>query len=76
MDDIAHAWNRIRVDGDWYQLDVTWMDQGGVQDINWQYFLISDEQMALDHQWEPETNDPALVPPAAPASWEENHRKE
>ena len=28
-----HAWNRVKLYGNWYEIDVTWMDQGGVSDI-------------------------------------------
>lgn len=24
----SHAWNLVRIDGDWYHVDVTWEDPG------------------------------------------------
>ena len=32
-----HAWNKVKLDGVWYNVDVTWMDGGGAK-----YFLKSD----------------------------------
>lgn len=47
----AHAWNQVKVDGVWYSIDVTWddpvPDKPGVR--SYKYFLISNEQMALNH---------------------------
>ena len=43
-----HAWNIVLIDGDWYHLDVTWMD---VEDyVNYDYFLISDRTLSIDHR--------------------------
>ena len=46
-----HAWNQIYLDGNWYSIDVTWMDQGTAKDIwfKWfnntqEYFLKNDNQ--------------------------------
>ncbi|KGR89758.1 S-layer protein [Ureibacillus massiliensis 4400831 = CIP 108448 = CCUG 49529] len=49
----GHAWNLVKVDGEWYHLDTTWNDpvpdRGNT--ISYQYFLINDAQMKLDHTW-------------------------
>ena len=59
----GHAWNVVRIDGDWHQIDVTWDDvyprAFGVllYPDDWEYelpishafFLISDEEMYQDH---------------------------
>lgn len=49
----AHAWNRIKIDGKWYNVDVTYDDP--VPDkkgrISYKYFLITDEQLEKDHTW-------------------------
>lgn len=42
---VPHAWNLLWLDGNWYHVDVTWMDRGGKEDINWSYFLCSDDEM-------------------------------
>ena len=50
----GHAWNLVKVDGEWYHLDTTWNDP--VPDrgsgIRYDYFLTNDEQLARDHVWE------------------------
>lgn len=48
-----HAWNLVNVDGAYYHMDITWDDPqpdtpGAVQ---YDYFLIGDDQMAVDHEW-------------------------
>ena len=54
-----HGWNMVRLNGNWYCLDVTWdsnyREQGytGGQEKEWVYFNItSDEMAASDHQWD------------------------
>ena len=48
-----HAWNLVQVDGQWYHLDTTWNDPVPDQGykVHYNYFLITDEKMAEDHQW-------------------------
>ena len=41
-----HAWNIVRIDGNWYYVDVTWDD---ISPIRYDYFNITTAQMALDH---------------------------
>lgn len=36
----VHAWNRVQIYGDWYEIDTTWMDQGSYG-INYTYYLKS-----------------------------------
>lgn len=50
----GHAWNKVKIDGVWYNVDATWNDsipdkEGGV---SYQYFLVTDHFLAIDHQWE------------------------
>lgn len=62
-----HAWNVVKVDGNWYNIDVTWDDpvtNTGEQIIRHNYFLISDSVLAKDHTWE------RSFYPAARSSWE------
>ncbi len=40
----GHAWNVVKVDGQWYKLDATWDD--GVGHI---YFLVDDDLMEVQH---------------------------
>ena len=40
-DTATHLWNMVCVDGKWYNLDVTWDDEGG-EGVGYEYFLKSD----------------------------------
>ena len=54
-----HAWNMVKIDGEWYCIDATW-DVGSVP-RHFQYFNVSSEYMALsDHQWDYEAYPIAL----------------
>ena len=44
----GHAWNLVKVDGSWYQLDVTWNDGSSTDD----YFLVTDDFMSLSRVWD------------------------
>ncbi len=56
-----HAWNQVRLDGDWYCVDVTWDDPvftGGAPGMDVimyyarRYFNVTSDYMrATDHQW-------------------------
>ncbi len=49
-DSALHAWNLVYLDGEWYQTDVTWDDQGSTADyIFYSYFNVTSEQMLEDH---------------------------
>ncbi|MGX9133927.1 transglutaminase domain-containing protein [Rummeliibacillus sp. JY-2-4R] len=59
--DQNHAWNKVKLNGKWYNLDITWNDpmpdRGDRYRLN--YFLISDQQLAKDHTWNYRTIDAA-----------------
>lgn len=53
----SHAWNQVKVDGKWYNIDVTWNDpdceryeEGHYYCGCYQYFLISNELMEKSHK--------------------------
>ncbi|WP_274648718.1 S-layer homology domain-containing protein [Paenibacillus humicola] len=50
---VAHAWNKVKIDGDYYNLDVTWDDP--VPDVAgrvaYGYFNVTDEELRRDHSW-------------------------
>ena len=39
-----HMWNMLKLDGEWYHMDVTWDDVG-----TYEYFCVPDSQMFTDH---------------------------
>ena len=54
-DEINHAWNAVKLDGEWYQVDVTWDDPlAGAKAVTGQehhmYFCLPDELMKSDHK--------------------------
>lgn len=47
-----HAWNKVKIDGQWYNVDVTWDDPVSTRPIlRYDYFLVSDNDLARDHSW-------------------------
>ena len=56
----SHGWNLVRIDRQWYHVDVTWDDHdntGGEDEpvIAWEskrYFLVDDATMREDHSWD------------------------
>ncbi|MCR5599572.1 MAG: hypothetical protein K6G33_02365 [Ruminococcus sp.] len=44
-----HAWNQVKVDDEWYNIDVTWADTGSEGDISLTYFLCSDADFSRTH---------------------------
>lgn len=45
-----HLWNRVKVDGYWYNIDLTWDDHGGDR-VGYEYFLKCDEDF-VNHESE------------------------
>ena len=49
-----HAWNKVKVNGKWYTVDVTWDDP--IPDkkgrLKYYYFLVTDEDAAKTHDWD------------------------
>ncbi len=60
LDDVNHAWNVVKIDGEWQLLDVTWgsgyLNDAGqfVESFNPHYFLTPPEQFINDHYPEEE----------------------
>lgn len=44
----AHAWNRVQYEGKWYNMDVTW-DDNGVDEVSYKYFMKCDKDWAGHH---------------------------
>lgn len=51
----GHMWNAVELDGDWYEIDVTWGD-GSDALIYYKYFNLTHTQMAQDHTADPSKN--------------------
>lgn len=60
----GHAWNMVRVDGQWYHLDATWDDPvWSIEKVSkdnapvisgmerYDYFLLTDKKIRKDHRW-------------------------
>lgn len=48
----AHAWNKVKIDGQWYNVDITWDDPVSSKPIlRYDYFLISDSALGRNHYW-------------------------
>lgn len=54
-DPIAHMWNKVNIDGEWYNIDVTWDDpisNLGDDYLRYDYFNITDTACQSDHVFE------------------------
>lgn len=47
-DTVGHAWNCVMLDGKWYQIDVTWMDNE-TPEPDWQWFLFGGKEPEHDY---------------------------
>ena len=47
---VLHEWNRVKLDGKWYYIDLTWDDTPWVSHKNYKYFLINTPMLGKDHQ--------------------------
>lgn len=49
--EISHMWNLVRIDGQWYHIDVTWDDpeNKGGDYVGYGYFNVSDSQISITH---------------------------
>lgn len=51
----SHAWNAVKLGGDWYMLDITWDDpvmSDNSNVLNYNYFNVTSAQLAKDHEWD------------------------
>jgi len=53
---VLHAWNIVKINNNYYQLDVTFDDPtdtsgANINYLSYNYFNLTDAQMSLDHSW-------------------------
>ena len=49
--EMDHAWNLVKIDGEWCHIDCTWDDPGTGGAENYTYFGMTDALMQRDHVW-------------------------
>lgn len=42
-DSLTHIWNIVRLDGEWYHVDLTWDDSASEESVSRRHFLLSDK---------------------------------
>ena len=47
---VLHEWNRVKLDGKWYYIDLTWDDTPWVTHRNYKHFLINTPMLGRDHK--------------------------
>ena len=60
--DVDHAWNMVKLGGNWYHVDVTWDDptpDQGKRPIRHKYFNVTDDYMEKKHVWDRATTEEA-----------------
>lgn len=56
MTNVPHMWNAVKIEGNWYHIDVTWDKPGGQfgeafpDMVMYQYFLVTDSVIENDHE--------------------------
>lgn len=58
-----HGWNQVKLGGDWYNIDLTWNDPAPDEPgkVRYTYFNVTDEELALDHDWDRSTAHPCTA---------------
>lgn len=65
---MIHDWLLVKYNGYWYHVDPTWDDHTGKD--KYKYFLLNDEEMSKDHNWDDPDTTPACNGPHVPKPYE------
>lgn len=53
-DGVSHAWNNVKLDGEWYEVDVTWNDTDGDTEFpTYEYFNLPSDKFSESHSTSP-----------------------
>lgn len=52
-----HAWNQVKIDNKWYNVDVTWDDPDSGDRILYDYYCLPDSKFSVDH-WPEKISNP------------------
>lgn len=49
-----HSWNKVKIDGEWYNMDVTWDDPCPDKpgETGYNYYCLTDETISVNHIWD------------------------
>ena len=48
-----HAWNQVKINGNWYNVDATWDDPvGDTETLSHEFFNVNDDILSDSHIWE------------------------
>ncbi|WEK54716.1 MAG: transglutaminase domain-containing protein [Candidatus Cohnella colombiensis] len=60
---ISHAWNLVKLSGNWYHLDTTWNDP--IPDVagrvSYDYYNLTDTEIRKDHSWKKSSSLPLAI---------------
>lgn len=58
---VAHSWNLVKIEGEYYHLDATYDDPIGSlgNTLSYKYFNLTDEEISKDHNWDREAYYPS-----------------
>ncbi|OWA33833.1 hypothetical protein B9G55_21090 [Saccharibacillus sp. O16] len=48
-----HVWNKVKLNGNWYNIDLTWDDPTPDRkgEVSYGYYMVTDKLLARDHTW-------------------------